>query len=49
MGEKRNAHGTLVGKPEGKRSFGSPRRRWVNIIAVDLREDDMVWTGLSVS
>jgi hypothetical protein len=29
MGEKRNAYGLLVGKPEGKRSLGRHRRRWV--------------------
>jgi hypothetical protein len=27
-GEKRNAHRILVGKPEGKRTLGRPRRRW---------------------
>jgi hypothetical protein len=28
----------LVGKPEGKRPLGKPRRRWVNNIKMDLRE-----------
>jgi hypothetical protein len=28
LGEKRNAYGTLVGKPEGKRPLGSLRGRW---------------------
>jgi hypothetical protein len=28
MGEKRNAHTLLVGKPERKTSLGRPRRRW---------------------
>jgi hypothetical protein len=28
VGNKRNAHSVLVGKPEGKRPLGSPRRRW---------------------
>jgi hypothetical protein len=37
MGEKRNAW-ILVGKPEGKRPLGRPRRRWVDNIKVDLRE-----------
>jgi hypothetical protein len=37
MGEKRNAYKILVGKPEGKRLLGKPRRRWVNNIKIDLR------------
>jgi hypothetical protein len=37
-GEKRNAYRLLVGKPEGKRSLGRPRRRWVNNIRMDLGE-----------
>jgi hypothetical protein len=44
MGEKRNAYRILVGKPEGKRSLGRPRSRWVDNIKMDLREigcDDM--------
>jgi hypothetical protein len=32
MGEKRGLYGVLVGKPEGKRSLGRPRRRWDRII-----------------
>jgi hypothetical protein len=32
MGEKRNAYKILVGKPEGKRLLGRPRRRWVDNI-----------------
>jgi hypothetical protein len=49
MGEKRNAYMILVGKPEGKRPLGRPRRRWVDNIKIDLREigwDGVVWTGL---
>jgi hypothetical protein len=38
MGEKRNAYRLLVGKPEGKRPLGRPRRWWVNNIKMDLRE-----------
>jgi len=34
MGEER---GVLVGKPEGRRPLGKPRRRWVNNIRMDLR------------
>jgi hypothetical protein len=36
--EKRNAYRILVGKPEGNRPLGRPRRRWVNNIKMDLRE-----------
>jgi hypothetical protein len=38
MGEKRNAYRILVGKPEGRRPLGRPRRRWVGNIKMDLRE-----------
>jgi hypothetical protein len=31
MGQKRNAYRLLVGKPEGRRPLGRPRRRWVDI------------------
>jgi hypothetical protein len=41
MGAKKNGYRILVGKPEGKRPLGRPRRRWVNNIKMDLRE--MVW------
>jgi hypothetical protein len=33
-----------VGKPEGKRSIGRPRRRWMDNIKMDLREIE--WCGL---
>jgi hypothetical protein len=42
-GEKMNAYMILVGNPEGKRPLGRPRRRWVDNIKMDLREDGMVW------
>jgi hypothetical protein len=38
MGAKRNAYRILVGKPEGKRPLGRPRRRWVDNIKIDRRE-----------
>jgi hypothetical protein len=38
MGEKSNAHSILVGKSEGKRPLGRPRRRWVDNMKMDLRE-----------
>jgi hypothetical protein len=38
MGETRNANRILVGKPEGKKPLGSPRRRWLENIEIDLRE-----------
>jgi hypothetical protein len=37
-GEKRSAYWLLVGKPEGKRPLGRPRRRWVDNIRMDLLE-----------
>jgi hypothetical protein len=50
MGEKRNAYRILVGKPEGKKPLGRPRRRWVDNIKMDLREKgwyDMDWIDLA--
>jgi hypothetical protein len=38
MGETRNASRILVGKAEGKRPLGRPKRRWVDNIKTDLRE-----------
>jgi hypothetical protein len=46
MGEKRNANRILVGKPDGTRPLGRPRRRWVGNIKMDLRQNGMVWIGL---
>jgi len=36
MGEEREVYKVLVGKPEGKRPLGRPRRRWVDNIRMDL-------------
>jgi hypothetical protein len=38
MGEERKVYKVLVGKPEGKRPLGRPRRRWEDWIRMDLRE-----------
>jgi len=49
MGEERGVYRVLVGKPEGKRSLGRPRRRWVDNIGLDLQEVEcgyMDWIGL---
>jgi len=50
MGEERVVYRVLVGKPEGRRPLGRPRRRWVNDIMMDLQEVGcgyMVWIGLA--
>jgi hypothetical protein len=39
VGEERGVHRVLVGKPEGKRSLGRPRRRWEDNNKMDLQED----------
>jgi hypothetical protein len=49
MGEMRNAYSILVGKPEGKRPFGRPRRKWEDI-RMDLREigwKDVDWVHMA--
>ena len=38
MGERRDVHRVLVGKPEGKRPLRRPRRRWEDNIRMDLQE-----------
>jgi hypothetical protein len=43
-GGKRNAYRILVGKPEGRRPLGRPRRRWVDNIKMDLRHVE--WDGI---
>jgi hypothetical protein len=50
MGEKGNAYRILVGKPEGKRPLGRPRRRWMDNIKMYIREiglDGMDWIELT--
>jgi hypothetical protein len=44
MGERRGAYRALVGKPEGRRPLGRPRRRWEDTIKMDLRE--VGWGGM---
>jgi hypothetical protein len=46
MGEVRGAYNILVGRPEGRRPLGRPRRRWEDNIKMDFREiefGDMDW------
>ncbi|KAJ4448399.1 hypothetical protein ANN_10415 [Periplaneta americana] len=50
MGEFRNAYRALVGRPEGKRPLGRPRRRWEDNIKMELRDlgyDDREWINLA--
>jgi len=50
MGEERGVYRVLLGKPEGRKPLGRPRRRWVDVIRVDLQEVGggcMDWIGLS--
>ena len=50
MGEEGGVYRVLVGKPEGRRPLGRPRRRWADNIRVDLQEVGcgyMDWIGLA--
>jgi hypothetical protein len=50
IGEKRNVYRLLVGKPEGKRPLGRPRRRWMDNIKMDILKiglDVVDWIGLA--
>ena len=50
MGEERWMYRVFVGKPEGKRPLGRPRRRWVNNIRMDHQQvgcEYMDWIGLA--
>jgi hypothetical protein len=49
-GEKRNTYVLFVGKPEGRRPLGRPRRRWLDNIRMYLVEvgcGDVGWIGLA--
>jgi hypothetical protein len=50
MRDGRDVYRVLVGKPEGKRPLGRPRRRWEDNIKMDLQEVEcgcMDWIGLA--
>jgi hypothetical protein len=50
MGEKGNVYNLLVGKPEGNRPLGRPRRKWMYNIKMDLLEirvNVVDWIGLA--
>jgi hypothetical protein len=50
MGEKGSVYRLLVGKPEGKRPLGRPRRRWIHNIKMNLLEIGLSvvdWIGLT--
>ena len=52
MGKRRGVYRVLVGKPEGKRPLGRPRRRWEDNIKTDLQEvgcGGMDWIQLAHS
>jgi hypothetical protein len=49
-GSKRSEYRILVGKPEGNRLLGRPRRRWMDSIKMDLRENgsgSIEWVDLA--
>jgi hypothetical protein len=47
--EKMIAYRILVGKPEGKRPLGRPRRRWRDNIKMDLKEIGWIWLRIGTS
>ena len=47
MGKGRGVYRVLVGKPEGRKALGRPRRRWEENIKMDLDWDVGLWTGSS--
>jgi len=49
MGEEKGVYRVLLGKPQGRRPLGRPRRRWVDNIRVDIQEVGcgyIAWMGL---
>jgi hypothetical protein len=49
VGEKRNAYTILVGKPEGNRPLGIPRRKWldnIKMVFIEIGYDGMGWIDL---
>jgi hypothetical protein len=46
MGERRGVYRALMGKPEGKRPFGRPRRRWEDDIKMEVGCGGMNWIEL---
>ena len=49
MGEGRGVHRFLVGKPEGKRPLGRPKRRWEDNIKMDLHEVGGGWDWMELA
>jgi hypothetical protein len=50
MEEVRGAYNILVGRPDGRRPLGRPRRRWEDNIKMDIREigvGDVDWINLA--
>jgi len=50
LGDRRDEYRVLVGKPEGKRYLGGPRRRWEDNITMDFQEIDLLvvdWIDLA--
>ena len=50
MGKERGVYRVLLGKPDGRRPLGRPRRRWVDNIRMDLQQvgyGHMDWIGLA--
>jgi hypothetical protein len=47
MAEERKVYKVLVGKPDGKRPLGRPRRRWEHGIRIEIDWGDVDWIGLA--